>query len=122
MIPCSSGNSPTRPVSRSHLASSAARAQCSGLAPVAGAWLIVVALSGYVGLGTMCASAAVPATLLLGPRFHATPRASPALITFGMLAAAFIVWTHRANIARMLTGAEHRSRRLWLLRGPTARL
>jgi hypothetical protein len=30
--------------------------------------------------------------------------------------AAFVVYTHRANLARMRSGTENRARRLWLLR------
>ena len=32
------------------------------------------------------------------------------------LIAAFVVFTHRSNIARMLAGRENRVRRLWLFR------
>ena len=37
-------------------------------------------------------------------------------LTFGVLMAGFIVYTHRANLARMRAGNENRARRLWLLR------
>ncbi len=39
-----------------------------------------------------------------------------ALLAFGVLMAAFVVYTHRVNIARMRAGTESRARRLWLLR------
>ena len=38
------------------------------------------------------------------------------LALFGLTMAAFIVFTHRANIQRMRAGNENRARRLWLLR------
>jgi glycerol-3-phosphate acyltransferase PlsY len=41
---------------------------------------------------------------------------SAALVAFGIAMAAFVVFTHRSNIARMRAGNENRARRLWLLR------
>jgi glycerol-3-phosphate acyltransferase PlsY len=38
------------------------------------------------------------------------------LVAYTLAMTALIVWTHRANIARMRAGNEHRVRRLWLLR------
>jgi glycerol-3-phosphate acyltransferase PlsY len=40
------------------------------------------------------------------------PRAP--LLSFGVLVALLIVFTHRSNIARMRAGTESRARRLWL--------
>ena len=39
-----------------------------------------------------------------------------ALVTFGIAMSAFVVYTHRSNLARMHAGGENRARRLWLLR------
>jgi glycerol-3-phosphate acyltransferase PlsY len=79
--------------------------------PVAlAAWLAVAMLSGFAGLATMVAAASTPvaaAFLLGGPR---------PLLVFTVAMAAFIVWAHRANIARMRAGNELRLGRLWLLR------
>ncbi len=84
------------------------------LLPVLGTWLVVVMLTGYVGLATMCAAAAFPVAAYL---LHGADRpASSALLTFGVAMAAFVVYTHRSNIARMRAGTENRARRLWLLR------
>lgn len=79
--------------------------------PVAlAAWFAIVLLTGYVGLATMIAAAAVPLALwLLGPQ--ATP-----LLAFAMAMTAFLVWTHRSNIQRMNAGNESRLNSLWLLR------
>jgi glycerol-3-phosphate acyltransferase PlsY len=41
---------------------------------------------------------------------------SPPLLVFGIVMAAFVVYTHRSNIGRMRSGVENRARRLWLLR------
>jgi glycerol-3-phosphate acyltransferase PlsY len=43
------------------------------------------------------------------------PRSAP-LVVFGLAMAAFVAYTHRANITRMRAGNENRARRLWLLR------
>jgi glycerol-3-phosphate acyltransferase PlsY len=81
------------------------------LVPVVAVWLCSVLLSGYVGLGTMLGAAALPAY------FAVTRGAGDPLFPYGLLMAAFIVYTHRSNIDRMRRGVENRARRLWLL-GP----
>lgn len=81
------------------------------LVPVVVAWLGSVMLSGYVGLGTMLGAATLPVY------FAATLGAGDPLVLYGLLMAAFIVYTHRSNIDRMRRGVESRARRLWLL-GP----
>jgi glycerol-3-phosphate acyltransferase PlsY len=73
-------------------------------------WLVVVLLTGFVGLASMVAAALLPLGMLWVP---AVPRA-PA-VAFGIFAAALIIFTHRGNIARMRGGREPRARRLWLL-------
>jgi len=78
--------------------------------PALTVWFIVVALTGYVGLGTMLAAAAVPVYLLV------VPTASLAMMVFACAMAVFVAYTHRSNIARMRSGTESRARRLWLLR------
>jgi glycerol-3-phosphate acyltransferase PlsY len=80
------------------------------LLPVVGVWLLTVMLTGYVGLGTMLASATLPVYFALAMPGH------PALVAFGVAMAAFIVYTHRGNLQRMRDGVENRARRLWLLR------
>jgi acyl phosphate:glycerol-3-phosphate acyltransferase len=81
------------------------------LAPVVLLWLVVVMLTGYVGLATMLACAALPVAFAAIGGVATAP-----LVAFGIAMAAFIAWTHRANIARMRAGNENRARRLWLLR------
>jgi glycerol-3-phosphate acyltransferase PlsY len=79
-------------------------------------WLAVVVLSGFVGLASMACAVAVAVAIAVR-----SLNAQPGLLGFGILAALLIVYTHRANIARMHAGTEPRARRLWLLglrRGP----
>jgi glycerol-3-phosphate acyltransferase PlsY len=82
----------------------------TALVPVLGVWLVTVLLTGYVGLGTMLGSLTLPVYFVLDRPFDA------ALFAFGALMAAFMVYTHRSNLARMLAGNENRARRLWMLR------
>jgi len=82
----------------------------SALLPVVLVWLACVMLTGFVGLGTMLGTATLPVYFALSQ-----PR-SGALVAFGIAMAAFVVYTHRSNLARMRAGNENRARRLWLLR------
>jgi glycerol-3-phosphate acyltransferase PlsY len=77
-------------------------------------WLVVVMLTGYVGLAAILASAALVIAVIA---FQAEN--SPLLI-FCASVAAFVVFTHRSNIARMRAGKESRARRLWLFRSRAA--
>jgi glycerol-3-phosphate acyltransferase PlsY len=81
------------------------------LVPVLAVWLLCVMAWGMVGLATMAAAATFPVALLVLER-----PPPPPLVTLGLLMAAFMVYTHRSNIARMRAGNENRVRRLWLLR------
>ena len=79
-------------------------------------WLAVVILFGFVGLASMASAAAV--AVAIAARYPSGPGA---LLAFGVLATLLLMYTHRANIGRMLAGTEPRARRLWLLglrRGP----
>lgn len=68
----------------------------------AAVWAVVVKGSGYVSLGSVVAAVAFPVTVwLVGPR-------DPYLIGAGGILATFIVFTHRANIRRLLKGTEAR--------------
>ncbi|MGH8135990.1 MAG: glycerol-3-phosphate acyltransferase [Steroidobacteraceae bacterium] len=73
-------------------------------------WLLIVMLTGYVGLATMIAAITVaPALWLFGLQ-------SPPLTAFAIAMTACIVWTHRNNIGRMRAGREPHLTGLWLLR------
>jgi glycerol-3-phosphate acyltransferase PlsY len=71
------------------------------VAPAAGLWIVVTALTRYVSLASIvaCVSLPVSAALLGYPR-HAVIAAA--------LTAAIIVWRHRENIVRLAGGRERR--------------
>ena len=69
-------------------------------------WAIVFALWRYVSLASICAAAALGTSLWLLP---GEPLGSGAYRTvFGAAAAVLIIMLHRANIRRLLAGAEHK--------------
>lgn len=75
--------------------------------PLAALWLALLTATGYVGLSTICAAAAlVPLAWWSVAREWSDPR-----LPFALAAAAFIVFTHRANVARLIAGNEHRFER-----------
>lgn len=83
---------------------------------VLGLWLVVMMLFGFVGLGSMVASAALPVmTWFAGREGWIEPEWVMPLLLFGVISAPFVIWTHRTNIIRMRAGTEPRARRLWLL-------
>jgi acyl phosphate:glycerol-3-phosphate acyltransferase len=84
------------------------------LLPLLGSWLVVLLLSGYVGLATMLSTVALLiAVSILEP-------ANVPLLVFCAAVSAFVIFTHRDNIARMRAGKENRVRRLWLFRSRAA--
>jgi glycerol-3-phosphate acyltransferase PlsY len=80
------------------------------LLPLLVSWLVVLLLFGYVGLATMLSTVVLAVTV-----YAFAPNNIP-LISFCAAVAAFVAYTHRANIARMRAGTESRVRRLWLFR------
>ena len=75
-------------------------------------WFLIVLLTGFVGLATMTAAAAVPVAVW----YSGLPSS---LFAFALAMAAFLVWTHRGNIERMRRGSEPHMTGLWLLRPRT---
>ncbi len=71
------------------------------LLPMIGTWLLVLVLTGYVGLATVLAGISlVPAAFYLS--------GSSSLVAFCLAIALFMVFTHRGNVRRLLTGTENR--------------
>jgi glycerol-3-phosphate acyltransferase PlsY len=64
-------------------------------------WAVIVGLSRYVSLASICAAAALPvAAWLTG--------SGPLLTGVGLALGALAIFKHRANIRRLLDGTEHR--------------
>ena len=66
-------------------------------------WITVFYFSRYVSLASLVGAAVLPVAILVWSR---DPR-SPIFIG-SVLIAAFVFWTHRANIGRLRRGEEHR--------------
>ena len=63
---------------------------------------VVLLSSGYVSLGSLTSAVMLPALLAI------TVGVRSPLFGIAALVAAFVFWTHRANIARLREGTEHR--------------
>jgi len=63
---------------------------------------LVLFLSGYVSLGSLTAAVVLP-IVLAGTEGVRSP-----LFSISIAIAIFVFWTHRANIARLRSGEEHR--------------
>jgi glycerol-3-phosphate acyltransferase PlsY len=77
------------------------------LGPVAGivVFVILVALTRYVSLGSICGSLAAVAVL---GAFWAMDRVPWQYFTFTAVAVALIIFQHRDNISRLLAGTENK--------------
>tara|TARA_B100000315_G_C14457519_1_gene532131 strand:- start:404 stop:1054 length:651 start_codon:yes stop_codon:yes gene_type:complete len=73
-------------------------------------WLVVLLLTGYVGLSTMIGGIALPiCTLIFYPHGIYSPFGF-----FSMMVSVFIIYTHRSNIHRMIGGNENRFKKIML--------
>lgn len=79
------------------------------LAVVAGVWVIVLLLTGYVSAATLCGAVAFP--VFVGIRDGGS---APDLLGFAVALALFLVFTHRSNLRRLARGNEHRFHKVWL--------
>ena len=66
-------------------------------------WILAVWTTGFVSVGSIAAALTLPAVLLAVPGGR-----DPLLLPVTVLLAAFVLWTHRTNIARLVRGEEHR--------------
>jgi acyl phosphate:glycerol-3-phosphate acyltransferase len=66
-------------------------------------WIVVFYFTRYVSLASLLGAAVLPIAILVWSR---DPR-SPVFIA-SLIIAAFVFWTHRANIGRLRRGEEHR--------------
>jgi len=82
------------------------------LIPMLAVWAIGLVASGYMGASTIAAACAAAVFLALDrPDGIADPATG-----FAIAMAAFILFTHRSNIQRLLQGNEHRMESVMLLR------
>ena len=66
-----------------------------------GLFVLAVALTRYISLGSVCAASSVAVTsLLIYDR--------PVYIILACLIAALVVWSHRSNIVRLVKGNENK--------------
>ena len=75
--------------------------QPMALVPMITTWLLVLIVTGWVGLATMLAA------LCLIPAFYFL-EATPAQMAFAVVLALFVMFTHRSNIRNMMNGTEYR--------------
>lgn len=80
------------------------------LIPFALTWLAAVVVYGFVSLASILAAVAVAVALGVSHWQPHTP-----LLTYGLLAAILIVYTHRSNVQRIRQRRESRAMRLWRL-------
>jgi glycerol-3-phosphate acyltransferase PlsY len=67
-----------------------------------GVFVAVVLATGFVSLGSLLSAIVLPSLLLV------TQGAESSLFLVSLVVAAFVFWTHRANIGRLRRGEEHR--------------
>jgi len=73
-------------------------------------WLTVLIFSGYVGLSTIIAGIVLPICTFI---FYSNGIYSPFGI-FSVMVSIFIIYTHRSNINRMMTGNENRFEKIMI--------
>lgn len=66
-------------------------------------WILVIAITGYVSLGSIIAAGSLPILMLIF-------RESSILLFFACIAVLFVIYRHRPNIKRLLDGTEHKFR------------
>lgn len=67
-----------------------------------GTFVLVVAATRFVSLGSLCAAVVLPIAILAFEGVH-TP-----VFVISLIVATFVFWTHRANIGRLSRGEESR--------------
>ncbi len=78
-----------------------------------GVFSIVFLLSRYVSLGSISGAVAFPLTMFFRHNlFHADLEGYHTLIFFSIVITLLLLYTHRANIRRLLDGTEHRLTRI----------
>ena len=79
--------------------------------PVLATWVVVLGLSGFVGLATMCAGVTAPIIVAL----TVLPDQQPMFIYCACMAM-YLIFSHRSNISRMRDGTENRVTRAMIFK------
>lgn len=99
-----------------------------GIAPVElavafGAFILVVTLSGYVSLGSIIAAVIFPFTMFLRENaFGVDITGYHTLIIFSILLSVLLIYTHRANIQRLIEKRENRFDKLLIFKRLLAKI
>ena len=75
-------------------------------------WIIILIFSGYVGLSTICAGIILPISTIF---YYNSGVVSPFGL-FTIFISFFIIFTHRSNVSRMLSGNENRFDKIMIFR------
>lgn len=75
-----------------------------------GIWLLILVLTGYVGLSTIMSSLSFPIYYI----FYLNNNYFTPLGFFSIIIPIFIIFTHRSNILRMFTGQENRFKKIMI--------
>ncbi|OGU57316.1 MAG: acyl-phosphate glycerol 3-phosphate acyltransferase [Ignavibacteria bacterium GWF2_33_9] len=82
-----------------------------------GVFLIIVSLSGYVSLGSMFASLALPSSLFVRYNFFGIHISGYLfLIWASIILSVLVIYAHRSNIKRLLKGKENQFSKLQLIK------
>ncbi|MCH1508144.1 MAG: glycerol-3-phosphate 1-O-acyltransferase PlsY [Akkermansiaceae bacterium] len=74
-------------------------------------WATFTFTTKYVSVGSIAAAASLPILVITGSAYHgklANGTWNKPLFIFSLIAAILAIWKHRANIARLKSGAENR--------------
>jgi glycerol-3-phosphate acyltransferase PlsY len=85
-----------------------------GLIPVAGliavvVWLMTFGTTRYVSVASMTAALALPVTVVA--MLYLKQLRGPTLLLFSICLAAIVIWRHRSNLSRLMSGTEPRFER-----------
>ncbi len=78
-------------------------------------WMVILIFTGYVGFGTMIGSVSV----IYFAYYFKDIIDNPYFLPFTVLLSIFIIYTHRSNIQRMLSGTENRFEKAMIFRKNT---
>ncbi|HET9678940.1 MAG TPA: glycerol-3-phosphate acyltransferase, partial [Gammaproteobacteria bacterium] len=88
------------------------------LPPVLVVFIVVLALTGYVGLGTVLATASAILWVWLAGTMHWVTGAgiNGPLFWFTIIMSLLIAYTHRSNLQRLAKGTEHQFTKILLFK------